>query len=474
MATPKDVLAMAKEEGAEIVDYRFCDLPGLWQHFSVPASEMTDDLFDDGIGFDGSSIRGYQQIQEKRHAADPDPETAYVDPVLEVPTLSMICNVLDPVTREPYTRDPRHIAQKAEAYLKQSGIADISYWGPEAEFYIFDDVRFDQNAQEGYYHIDSVEGVWNTGRQEEARTWATSRGTRKATSPARRPTSFQDLRSEMILNAREGGRADRGPPPRGRHRRPGRDRHAVRPAHEDGRQPDVLQVHHPNVGRKHGKTATFMPKPIFGDNGSGMHCHQSLWKGETNLFWDEKGYGQISEMARHYIGGLLKHAPALLALCARPPTRTAGSCPATRRRSTSCTPSATGRRACGSRSTPRARSRSGSSSAAPTRRATRTSPSPPCSWPASTASRTRSTRASPIDKDLYDLEPAEEANGQEAPGSLGEVLDALESDHALAAQGRRLHAGRDRDLDHLQAERGGRRHARCGPHPYEFHLYYDL
>ena len=164
--TPKDVRKLAEDAGVKIVDLRFVDLPGVWQHFSLPVRDLADDLFTEGIGFDGSSIRGFQQIQESDMLLMPDPETAVLDPVLEIPTLSMICNVFDPVTHEPYTRDPRHIAQKAEAYLKSTGIADISYWGPEAEFYIFDDVRFDQNAQCGYYYIDSAEAIWNTGRVE--------------------------------------------------------------------------------------------------------------------------------------------------------------------------------------------------------------------------------------------------------------------------------------------------------------------
>src|SRR5262249_16038480 len=308
--TPKDVRKLAEDSGAKIVDLRFVDLPGIWQHFSLPAKDLSDDLFVDGIGFDGWSIRGFQQIQESDMLLIADPETAYMDPVLEVPTLSLICNVFDPVTREAFTRDPRHIAQKAETYLKSSGVADISYWGPEAEFYIFDDVRFDQNAQCGYYYIDSSEGAWNTGRAEGPNLGYKLRH-KEGYFPVPPADQLQDLRSEIILKLDEVG-----VPVEVHH-------HEVGTAGQGEidmrfgpltKMADSLMYYKyivKNVARKHAKTATFMPKPIFGDNGSGMHCHQSLWKGESNLFWDESGYGQISQSAKYYIGGLLKHAPAL-------------------------------------------------------------------------------------------------------------------------------------------------------------------
>ena len=242
--SPNDVKKLVKDSKIEIIDLRFVDLPGVWQHFSLPARELSDDMFTDGLGFDGSSIRGYQQIQESDMLLIPDPETAFVDPVLQVPTLSMICNVRDPVTRESYTRDPRHIAQKAEAYLKNSGIADISYWGPEAEFYIFDDVRYDQSAQAGYYYIDSVEGVWNTGRQEGPNLGYKLRH-KEGYFPCPPADQLQDLRLRDDPDLGEGRRADRDPSSRGRYGRSGRDRHEVRPADQAGRQPHVLQVHPP-------------------------------------------------------------------------------------------------------------------------------------------------------------------------------------------------------------------------------------
>ena len=242
--TSKDVEKLAKDAKVEIIDLRFVDLPGVWQHFSLPARTLSDDMFTDGLGFDGSSIRGYQQIQESDMLLIPDPETAFVDPVLQVPTLSMICSVQDPVTRESYTRDPRHIAQKAEDYLKSTGIADISYWGPEAEFYIFDDVRYDQSAQAGYYFIDSVEGVWNTGRAEGPNLGYKLRH-KEGYFPCPPADQFQDLLPRDDPDIGEDGRADRGPSSRGRYGRSGRDRHEVRPADQAGRQPHVLQVHPP-------------------------------------------------------------------------------------------------------------------------------------------------------------------------------------------------------------------------------------
>ena len=267
--TPNEVRKLAEEGGAKIVDLRFVDLPGIWQHFSLPVKDLSDDLFHAGIGFDGSSIRGFQQIQESDMLLVADPETAYVDPILEIPTLNLICNVFDPVTGEPYTRDPRHISRKAEAYLMGTGIADISYWGPEAEFYIFDDVRFDQNAQAGYYFIDSSEGVWNTGRVEGPNLGYKLRH-KEGYFPCPPADQLQDLRSEIILKLEEVG-----VPVEVHH-------HEVGTAGQgeiDMRYGTLTKMADSllyykyiirNVARKHGKTATFMPKPIFGDNGSGM------------------------------------------------------------------------------------------------------------------------------------------------------------------------------------------------------------
>jgi glutamine synthetase len=470
--TPKDVRQLAEGAGAKIVDLRFVDLPGIWQHFSLPVRDLSDDLFEDGIGFDGSSIRGFQQIQESDMLLIADAETAYMDPVLQVPTISLICNVFDPVTREAYTRDPRYITQKAEAYLKSSGIADISYWGPEAEFYIFDDVRFDQNAQCGYYFIDSTEGAWNTGRQENPNLGYKLRH-KEGYFPVPPADQLQDLRSEIILKLDEVG-----VPVEVHH-------HEVGTAGQgeiDMRYGPLTKMadslmHYKyiikNVARQHGKSATFMPKPIFGDNGSGMHTHQSLWKGETNLFWDEKGYGQISEMARHYIGGLLKHAPALLAICA--PTTNSY------------------RRLVPGYEAPvnlvySQRNRSAAvripiySKSPKSKRIEFRCPDPSTNPYLCFAAQlmagldgiqNKIDPGEPIDKDLDDLEPEEAERIKSTPGSLGEVLNALEDDHAWLLRGdvftpdviqTWISYKRERELAPINLR----------PVPYEFFLYYDL
>src|SRR5712691_7020426 len=313
--TADDVLKLTKEAGVKIVDLKFVDLPGVWQHFSIPVEDLDDDLFEEGIGFDGSSIRGYQMIHESDMLLIADAETAYVDPILEIRTLNLICNVLDPVTRQPYSRDPRYIAQKAELHLKGTGIADMSYWGPELEFYIFDDVRYDQTAQSGYYFIDSNEGVWNTGRLESPNLGYKLRH-KEGYFPVPPADSFQDIRSEIILSMKEVG-----VPVEVHHHEvgtAGQGEIDMKYAPLTKMADNVMYYKYiiRNIARKHNKTATFMPKPIFGDNGSGMHTHQSLWKDGANLFYNEKGYGLVSQMGMYYIGGLLKHASALLAFCA--------------------------------------------------------------------------------------------------------------------------------------------------------------
>ncbi|HLI56028.1 MAG TPA: type I glutamate--ammonia ligase, partial [Actinomycetota bacterium] len=311
--TPKDVLALAKDAGVKIVDLRFCDLPGIMQHFSMPVSELTEDGFADGYGFDGSSIRGFQAIHESDMLLIPDPTTAVIDPFREAATLNINCFIQDPITRESYSRDPRYIAKKAEQRLIASGIADASFWGPELEFFIFDEVRFDQNSHEGYYSVDSEEGIWNSGMPG-------SRGYRprykEGYFPVPPTDQNQDIRSEMILTM-----IDMGIDIEIQHHEVG----TAGQAEIDMRFSPLLAMADKvmnykyvvkSTAWKHGKTATFMPKPVFADNGSGMHVHSSLWKNGEPLFFDAAGYGGLSEMARHYVGGLLKHAPALLAFCA--------------------------------------------------------------------------------------------------------------------------------------------------------------
>jgi glutamine synthetase len=471
--TPNDVRKLAADQGVQIVDLRFIDLPGIWQHFSIPVEDLDDDLFGDGIGFDGSSIRGYQQIQESDMLLIADPTTAIVDPTLRIKTMSMICNVVDPITRQPYTRDPRYIAQKAEAYLKSTGIADVSYWGPELEFYIFDDVRFDQNAHCGYYYIDSDEGVWNTGRVEEGGNLGYKLRHKEGYFPVPPADQLQDIRSEIILKMKDVGiKAEVHHHEVGT---AGQGEIDMRFTTLTKMADNVMYYKYiiKNVCRAHGKAATFMPKPIFGDNGSGMHVHQSLWKGESNLFYDEKGYAQISQTAKYYIGGLLKHAPALLAICA--PTTNSY------------------RRLVPGYEAPvnlvySQRNRSAAvripmySKSPKAKRLEFRCPDPSANPYLCFAAllmagldgvQNKIDPGEAIDKDLYDLEPEEAERVTSTPGSLAEVLDALERDHAWLLRGdvftrdvieTWITYKREKELAPVNLR----------PVPYEFFLYFDL
>src|SRR5919198_1120553 len=306
---PKEVLAFAKENKVEIVDLKFVDLPGLWQHFSITTSELNEDLFSQGIGFDGSSIRGFQAINESDMLLFPDPASAFVDPCLAVPTLSLTCDVSDPVTGARYSRDPRYVAQKAEQHLVKTGIATTAYYGPEAEFYIFNSVRFDQNAHEGYYHIDSEEGIWNSGTNGNPNQGHRPRH-KEGYFPVPPVDRLQDLRSKIMLAMMASGIDVEV------------HHHEVGTAGQTEidmrfttltRMADQLMMYKyivKNVCHQHGYTATFMPKPIFGDNGSGMHCHQSIWKGGKPTFGGHK-YADLSDTALQYIPGIIKHAKAL-------------------------------------------------------------------------------------------------------------------------------------------------------------------
>ncbi len=313
--TPDDVLKAIKDHEILIVDVRFTDLPGVWQHFSVPTRALSEDTFSEGFGFDGSSIRGFQEIQESDMLVIPDPETAFLDPFTAAPTLVLICNVRDPVTGQTYTRDARYIAQKAETYLKNSGIGEIAYFGPEAEFFIFNDIRYDQGTNFGFYHIDSEEAHWNVGTEQEPNLGHKPRP-KEGYFPVPPTDSMQDIRSEMVITMEELGIEIEA------------HHHEVATGGQAEidmrytsltRMADQLMLYKyvvKNVAKSYGMTATFMPKPLFEDNGSGMHVHQSIWKGDTNLFFSESDYAGLSELGRYYIGGLLKHSPALLAFCA--------------------------------------------------------------------------------------------------------------------------------------------------------------
>ena len=388
-----DLLAYIKDEGVEIIDIRFCDLPGIMQHFTVPVGSFGPEVFEDGLAFDGSSIRGFQKIHESDMALLPDPTTAYLDPFRVAKTLCINFFVHDPLTKEPYSRDPRNIARKAENYLASTGIGDTAFFAPEAEFYVFDDVRFETKQNTGYYAIDSVAGAWNTGRVEDGGNRGYKVRYKGGYFPVPPVDHFSDLRDEMTKNLEASGLI-------------------VERAHHEVGTAGQAEINYrfntmlsagddlqkfkyiiKNTAWAAGKTATFMPKPIFGDNGSGMHVHSSIWNAGTPLFYDEAGYGGLSDLARWYIGGILQHAPVDPGV--HQPERELLPPPgarASRRRSTWSTARATARPRCGSRSPAPTRRPSGSSSAARTRRRTRTWRSRRCCWPASTASRTRPSR----------------------------------------------------------------------------------
>jgi len=476
--TPEEVLKFVKENNIKIVDLKFNDLPGLWQHFSIPASELTDiddptrGIWVDGIGFDGSSIRGFQKIQESDMILIPDPETAVIDPVCETPTLSLICDIYDPLTKQPYTRDPRYIAKKAEKYLKAKGIADTSYWGPEMEFFIFDDIRFDQNQHYGFYYIDSDEAAWNTGREENPNLGYKIRY-KEGYFPVPPHDSLQDIRSEIILTMMR-----TGIPIEVHH-------HEVATAGQNEidmkfdtltRMADNMLWYKyivKNIAKKHGKVATFMPKPIFEDNGSGMHVHQSLFKGGKNVFFDPKGYALISQTAKYYIGGLIKHAASLSAIVA-PTTNSYRRLVPGFEAPVNLIYSARNRSACVRipvyTDNPK------------TKRIEYRPPDNSCNGylalPAMLMAgldgiENRIDPGEPLDKDSYHLTAKESARIQTVPSSLEEALDALEKDHDYLLKGDVftpdvievwLEYKRSKEIDEV----------RLRPHPYEFYLYFDV
>lgn len=477
--TPEEISALIKDKGITFIDLKFNDLPGLWQHFSMPSSELTGvdnvaegGLFREGVGFDGSSIRGFQQIQESDMILIPDPDTAVIDPVCKAFTLSMICDIYDPITRQPYSRDPRYVAKKAEAYLKSTGIADTSYWGPEMEFFIFDDVRFDQSVNFGYYYLDSIEGEWNTGRQENPNLGYKARY-KEGYFPVPPHDSHQDLRSEMVKvlmgvgigvevhhhEVASGGQAEIDM----------RFDSLVRMTDKCMMYKYVVK----NVARRHNKVVTFMPKPLFQDNGSGMHTHQSLWKDGVNLFYDPKGYGLLSQLAKYYIGGLLKHAPALMAFCAPTTNSYKRLVPgfeapvnlvySMRNRSAAIRiPVYT--------DNPKSK------------RIEFRPPDPSCNPYLAFAAMLMAgldgieneiDPGDPVDKNIYELDEQEAAKIRTVPGSLEEALNALEEDHDFLLKGNVFTTDllevwikykREKEVEPIKLR----------PHPYEFQLYFDL
>jgi glutamine synthetase len=468
----KETLKFAKANNVEIVDLKFCDFPGLWQHFSIPIAVLGDELFDEGIGYDGSSIRGFQKIQESDMLLMPDPETAFLDPFTQIPTLSLICNVRDPVTGQPYSRDPRFVAQKVEQYLKSAGVADLSYWGPEIEFYIFDNVRFDQTYNQGFYHVDSIEGFWNSGDASRPNLGYKPRY-KEGYFPVPPMDHMQDIRSEMVQTLQKVGIQIEV-----HHHEVG----TAGQAEIDMRYTTLTRMADQvllykyivkNVALKHGKTVTMMPKPIFMDNGSGMHTHQSLWKNGKNLFFDANNYGLISDAARYYIGGILKHADALCALIA-PTTNSYRRLVPGYEAPINLVYSQRNRSAC-------VRIPMYSSSEKAKRLEFRT-PDASCNpYYAFSAMlmagldgiENKIEPPEPLDKDLYDLEPEEQKNIKSVVGSLEDALDALDQDHEFLTKGdvftqdvidTWLAYKREREVDAI----------RLRPHPYEFALYYDV
>ena len=479
-STAEEVVQFVQDNGIQMIDLKFCDIPGTWQHFTVPLEEFDASLFTAGTGFDGSSIRGFQEIQESDMLVVADPTTAVIDPVFEIPTLSLIANVVDPHGAGPnqptrYPRDPRYIAQKAEEHLRSSGIGDVSYWGPELEFFVFDSVRFNQNAQSGFYFIDSDEGIWNSGAEltlNEGLNLGYRPRHKEGYFPVPPFDTFQDLRSEMAMKMRDFGIHVE------------KHHHEVATAGQAEidmrfdaltRMADNVMVYKylvKNIARAHGQVATFMPKPIYGDNGSGMHTHQSIWKGGQNLFSDPEGYAGISEFGIHYIGGLLRHAPALMAFCA-PTTNSYRRLVPGYEAPVNLAYSQRNRSAC-------ARIPTYFNNPAAKRVEFRP-PDPTCNPYLAFAAMlmagldgviNKIDPGKPLEKDLYSLPPREAARVKQVPGSLDEALNALERDHQFLLKGDVftrdiieiwLDYKRTRELDEV----------RLRPHPYEFHLYLD-
>ncbi len=465
------VFKLIKGAGVKIIDLKFMDIPGLWQHFSITPSEFTKEIFTEGIGFDGSSIRGFKKIQESDMVLIPDPQSAFLDPFTAVPTLSLICNVKDPVTGELYERDPRYIAEKAEAYLKSTRIADTAYFGPEAEFFILDNVRFDQSYNYGYYYLDSMEGFWNSGENSKANLGHRPRY-KEGYFPTPPIDSLQDVRSEMVLTMEACGvqvEVHHHEVATGGQTEIDMKRDALT------RMADKLVIYKyvaKNVAKKYGKTVTFMPKPIFNDNGSGMHVHQSLWKNEKNFFAG-KEYAGLSETALYYIGGLLKHAPALCAIVA-PTTNSYKRLVPGFEAPVNLVYSQRNRSAA---------VRIPMYSMNPkTKRVEFRCPDPACNPYMAFAAmlmagidgiKNKIDPGEPLDKDIYEL-TAEELQGvPSTPGSLDEALQALEHDHDFLLKGdvftedvieTWISYKREKEVKPMQLR----------PHPFEFALYYDI
>jgi glutamine synthetase len=470
-ANADEVLRYIKDEGVQFIDVRFCDLPGVMQHFTFPAQNFGPSVFADGLMFDGSSIRGFQAIHESDMALFPDPTTAYLDPFRAEKTLVVNFFIHDPLTGEAYSRDPRNIARKATAYLKSTGIGDTAYFAPEAEFYVFDSVRFDTKQQEGYYHIDSVAGAWNSGNEVDNRGYKVRY--KGGYFPVPPYDHFADLRAEITTELETSGLVVE------------RQHHEVGTAGQaeiNFRFDELLTTADnvmkfkyivKNVAWRNGKTATFMPKPIFGDNGSGMHCHQSVWADGEPLFYDESGYAGLSDTARYYIGGLLAHAPSLLAFT-NPTVNSYHRLVPGFEAPVNLVYSQRNRSACIripiTGANPKAKRIEF--------RCPDPSANPYLAFSAMLLAgldgiKNKTEPPTPIDKDLYELPPDEHQEVQQVPGSLTEVLNSLEADHDFLLEGdvftpdlidTWISYKRENEVLPVSLR----------PHPHEFELYYDI
>ncbi len=469
--TPKEVVSFAKEHNAKSVDFKFMDFIGTWQHFTIPIGQFNEDIFEEGLGFDGSSIRGWKSIHESDMLIVPDPTTAIIDPFMETPTLSLICNVYDPITREAYERDPRNIAQKAEAYLKSTGIADVAYFGPEAEFFIFDDIRYDLASNKSFVFIDSVEGIWNSGREEEPNLGYKIRH-KEGYFPVSPTDSQQEIREEMVRVMESVGIEVE------------RQHHEVASAGQaeiDYKFDSLLKCADKlmwfkyivkNVALNFGKTATFMPKPLYGDNGSGMHTHISLWKDGKPLFAGDH-YGGLSKLALYFVGGILKHARALCAIT-NPTTNSY-------------------RRLVPGFEAPvnlaySSRNRSAAiripmySPSPKSKRIEFRTPDPSCNGYLAFSAmllagldgiENQIDPGQPLDKDIYALSPEELKDVPSAPGSLQEALKALKEDHQFLLKGGVFTEDVIDAWITYKTEREFNA-VNLRPVPMEFFLYYDI
>jgi len=469
--TPEQVLEMAKEKGAKVVDFRFIDFPGLWQHFTVPMRELEISSFEDGFGFDGSSIRGWQPIHASDMLIIPDPKTAKMDPFFDEPTLVLLCNIQDPLTREPYSRDPRFIAQKAEAYLKSSGLGDTAFIGPEAEFFIFDDVRFESARNMAFYALDSVEGIWNTGRNEDPNLGYKTRH-KQGYFPVPPMDKFQDLRTEMLLTL-EGLGID----VEAQHHEVATAGQAeidmrFKPLVQMGDQLMWFKYVLKNVANRHNHTVTFMPKPLFEDNGTGMHTHISIWKDGIPLFAGDK-YAGVSQEALYAIGGILKHCRAICAF-SNPTTNSYKRLVPGFEAPVNLAYSSRNRSAA-------VRIPMYSTSPKAKRIEFRT-PDPSCNGYLAFSAilmavmdgiENKIDPGDPLDKDIYGLPPEELADIPSAPGSLDEAIEALEKDNEFLLKGD-VFTQDALDMWIEYKTENEINEVKLRPHPHEFFLYYDI